>query len=92
MQRHKIPLIRVLVWRYLLDPLRSGFDPAEPPELRMREQPQLARQRRAAPLSANSSQPRVAVSDNARQQRSTKSSNHGFEQSFGVVERTPAIL
>ena len=33
---------RVLVRRYLLDPLRSGFDPAEPPELRMREQPQLA--------------------------------------------------
>src|SRR5262245_47789036 len=33
---------RVLVRRYLLDPLHSGFDPAEPPELRMREKPQLA--------------------------------------------------
>ena len=72
--------------RYLLDPLHGGFDPAEPPELRMREKPQLAGQHRAAPLSANSSQPRIAVSDNARQQRSTKSGNHGFEQSFGVVE------
>src|SRR5258708_10068438 len=52
----------------------------------MGEKPQLAGQHRAAPLSANSSQPRVAVSDNARQQRSTKSGNHGFEQSLGVVE------
>lgn len=53
---------------YLLDPIHNRFDPVQLPKLGMYEQPQLAGKHWHAAFSANPSQPRVAVSNNARQQ------------------------
>jgi hypothetical protein len=57
-----------LTWSYLLDPIHNRFDPIQLPKLRMHEQPQLASEHGHAALCADPSQPRVAVSNNARQQ------------------------
>ena len=51
----------------------------------MREQPQLPVKGRWAALSTEPLQPRIAVGDNARQQRSTKPGDHSFEDGFCIV-------